>query len=110
MVILDRFVELREHSLFSLFHMQLVVLLFKLLYDVEEVAELVKLMLAHGRSQVDHKSDRNHAETILMQILTQFGHALNKLVLCSDQSMILKVIDKILLAMLAQEIELDLAR
>ena len=70
MVILDRFVELLEHSLFSFFRMQLSILLFKLFYDVEEVAELVKFMLAHGSSQVDHKSDRNHTETILMQILT----------------------------------------
>ena len=50
-------------------------------------------MLAHGSSQVDHKSDRNHTETILMQILTQFWHTLNQFVFCSDQSMILKVID-----------------
>ena len=45
-----------------------------------------------------------------MEIFAQFCHAFNQMVLCREQGVVLKVINEMLLAMLAQEVKLDLAR
>lgn len=85
-------------------------LILELLHHVEVVAELVKFVLAKSRPQVDHECNRDRIENVYMEILTHLGHAVEEEIFSRDQVMILKVIHEVLLAMLAQEVELNLPR
>lgn len=88
----------------------LIILILVLLNWVEIVDKFIKLTLAEWRSKINNERDWDHVKDILVEIFAQFWHAFNQMVLCSEQGMVLKVINEMFLAMLAQEVELDLAR
>ena len=88
--------------------LRLRVCILRLFNNVKVVGELVELLLAQGRAEIKHEGYGYHVEDVLVHVLAQFGHTLNQLVLCRDERMVLEVIHKVLLAMLAQKIELNL--
>lgn len=65
-MLLYRSVELCQDPLLLFLLSHFLILVFELLYHVEEVAEFVELMLTHRSAQVNHKSDRNHAKDVLV--------------------------------------------
>ena len=67
-------------------------------------------MLAKRCAQVYDESQWNRVEDILVEVLTEFRHALDEFILGGDQLMVLEVIHKILLAVFAKEIKLYLTR
>lgn len=73
-----------EHFLFGFGVSTLFELLLELLDHVEVVAELVELVLAKRRPQINDKCDRYRVEHVYVEILTEFGHAVKEQVLRCD--------------------------
>ena len=86
------------------------ILILELLYHVEVICELVKLMLAKWRPQVYHEGDWDLVEYVLMQVFAELGHGLDELVFRGDQRMVFEVIHQVFLPMLPKEVELNLTR
>lgn len=108
-VLLDVLVHVAEDFLLVGFTISLQILLSEFLDHVEVVGELIELMLAKWRAQVEDKRYGDGVEDVLMQVFAQFGHGFNQVVLRRDQGMVLEVIYQILLPVLPKEVELNLA-
>ena len=80
-----------------------------LLNSIEVVAELIKLILAQCIAQIDDESHWEVAIDVLMGSLTDPAQVMEELVLRSDHLVVLELVDKIPLAMLAEQVELYLA-
>lgn len=80
-------------------------------YRIEKVVNFVNICLQGILiREIEHKSDREHTPNILLSQLAEFLDVEKQLVFACNACVVLKVIDKRLLPVFAEEVILDVRR